>query len=202
MTFTSKSSRQYCACRLSSPKPLTTYDMMSSYIIRHLRRDTKRMRRKQRKLQQQKLKPKKGRRRGQMNSTKRCQKSSWQTQNAPIIDVSGLEEFIKRQPHTRGGYRRTNMMGISAKRKSMEMKRRKHSKASHTSKSTFIPTDPLLCRDLYNDVLVNMLGPQDISGLSTHLGLKAALHVPQRFRESRVKVIRFPSFGIQGLVPV
>ena len=38
-----------------------------------------------------------------------------------------------------------------------------------------------LQRRLYNDRLVNMMGPPEIAGLSKHMAMKAALHAPQRF---------------------
>ena len=40
-----------------------------------------------------------------------------------------------------------------------------------------------LSHRLYNDHLVNMIEPSEITGLSKYIAMKAALHAPQRFRE-------------------
>ena len=62
----------YLACCLSRPKPVSTIELASTYVPRHLRRNTKAMRRKQRKM-------------AKLKSKSDCE-----------IDVSGLGEFVKR----------------------------------------------------------------------------------------------------------
>ena len=171
----------YFACCLSRPKPVTTLDIISSYIPRHLRRETKGTRRKQRKLNK---------------GNKKC--SSGYRKQEHKIDVSGLGKFIRQQPRTNKARRKCKEPGTTAKRKAMKLRCGRHQARSSSDPVFHCPRFTTDRRQMYNDYLVNMLGPRDISGLSKHLAMRAALHAPQRFREAMGKSDQFPIIWDSG----
>ena len=119
-----------------------------------------------------------------------------QSSNSPVwvpgpnhhneIDLSGMGRFFRRNPRTKSRRSKT-------RRKAKQGRRRRHYKRHNVDLST------VNCpRDSYNDLLVNMLSPREISGLSAHTALRAALHAPERFRESMGKSDMFPIIWDSG----
>ena len=178
----------YFGCCLSRPQPVSTIELASTYVPRHLRRNTKGMRRKQRKLERQK---------GHCNND---------------IDISGLGEFVRRRSGShihskvssstntfkqkpkrnkmkRGHFKKRH---VSGRRKNQARLRRKCENEYNAYKAR--------ChrRQKYNDHIVNMFAPKDICGLSIHMAMKAALHAPLRFRETMGKSDMFPIIWDSG----
>ena len=108
------------------------------------------------------------------------------------IDLSGMGRFFKRNPRTKSR---------SHKTKRQTQRRRRHykhgNKASSQNHGSFT-TPQSLGRKHYNDLLVNVLGPREISGLAAHTALRTALHAPERFRESMGKSDMFPIIWDSG----
>ena len=107
------------------------------------------------------------------------------------IDLSGMGSFFRRN-------RRTKPRRSKMRRRAKQGRRRRHYKKHHDNFHNVDFSTVNRPRDHYNDLLVNMLSPRDISGLSAHTALRAALHAPERFRESMGKSDMFPIIWDSG----
>ena len=171
----------YFACSLSRPQPVSTIELVSTYIPRQQRRNTLGMRRKKRK--------------------------ELRSNGHEEIDISGLGDYIRQQNRTtfkqkprnkfKGNkrFRKRSRISQAARRKNQEYIARLK---NDCHKEYLDYNARRSSRELYNNHLVNMIGPKDITGLSKHMALKAALHAPQRFRESMGKSDMFPIIWDSG----
>ena len=118
------------------------------------------------------------------------------------IDISGLGSFIKQKPRVNAFRRARATSSMNSKQRSVRFKRHKHdlkcSSCRKTGHTRCHAKEQYAGRALYNDMLVNMIGPKEISGMSHHTGLRAALHSPVRFREAMGKSDTFPIIWDSG----
>ena len=208
----------YLACAMSRPRPITTYEIASTYIPRHLRRNTKGMRRKKRKEERKfcqsctssahvhKNCPHSLKRQGLKGKDTSYKNSGTTAGNT--IDLSGMGEYFKRHPIKRSkSHKRQNSLPVLPKKRKAHLRRHSRQKPSnflgsdnfrHPDVPRFYSAGESLGRQTYNEHLVNIMSPADISGFSKHKALKAALHAPQRFREAMGKSDQFPIIWDSG----